>query len=176
MTSKRPSPSRPQEGFTLIELMIVMGIMAILAAMIVPSYQTYQKRGRIAAAKNAANCIRSEIATKMATNNADSYPMIATYEDLPAAAPSCLAPPGDTMHQPAVGSPTMWCYWQDPITGTIQIYPCWDPLLPDPIFYVLDLPVPKTFDITNVYDTAVRLDSKYGPSQIPFTSIGTLSP
>lgn len=176
MTGKKPPTSRPQEGFTLIELMIVMGVMAILAAMIVPSYQTYVKRSQIAAAKSTANCIRTEIAATMAANNTSSYPIIATYEDLHAAAPSCSPPPGDTLHKPTVGTPTMWCYWQDPVTGTIHIYPCWDPFLPDPIYYVLDLPVPKTFDITDVYDTAVRLDSKYGPSQIPLTSIGTFPP
>lgn len=40
-----------QKGVTLVELMIVIGIVAILAAIAIPAYQNYLERGRLAAAK-----------------------------------------------------------------------------------------------------------------------------
>ena len=39
-----------QKGFTLIELMIVVVIVAILASIAVPSYQAYIRRGKLAEA------------------------------------------------------------------------------------------------------------------------------
>ena len=58
MNKLRPVPARPRSrraaGFTLIEVMIVVAIVAILVAVALPSYESYVIRTRRAA---AAGCV-----------------------------------------------------------------------------------------------------------------------
>lgn len=49
------------QGFTLIELMIVVAIIGILAAIAIPAYQNYTARAQVAEALNMASTYKSEV-------------------------------------------------------------------------------------------------------------------
>ena len=50
---------RKQEGFTLIELMIVVAIIGILAAIAIPNFLTYQLKSRQSEAKTNLQAIKT---------------------------------------------------------------------------------------------------------------------
>jgi len=63
-----------QQGFTLIELMIVVAIIGILAAVALPAYQDYTKRAKLSEVILASSACRTSITEVFQTNNAASLP------------------------------------------------------------------------------------------------------
>ena len=56
------SMKKVQQGFTLIELMIVVAIIGILAAVAIPAYQDYTIKAKIGNALTAVDSVKTAIA------------------------------------------------------------------------------------------------------------------
>jgi type IV pilus assembly protein PilE len=83
---------RTQDGFTLIELMITVAIVAILSAIAIPAYSEYVMRARITEATTALSDQRLKMERYFQDNR--------RYDGVP---PACAAntvapPPGPTAH------------------------------------------------------------------------------
>ncbi|MFA5839424.1 MAG: prepilin-type N-terminal cleavage/methylation domain-containing protein [Candidatus Margulisiibacteriota bacterium] len=61
-----------RKGFTLIELVMVIVILGILAAVAIPAYVNLSQNARVSAAKGSAGTIRAAIAIKIASNEVNS--------------------------------------------------------------------------------------------------------
>ena len=61
MTLKKLTIQRNQKGFTLIELMIVIAIIGILAAIAIPNFIAYRNKSFCSAAESDANAVAAAI-------------------------------------------------------------------------------------------------------------------
>ena len=59
-----------QKGFSLVELMIVIAIIAILAAVAIPMYSNYTARAKIGSALSSIGGVKTEIAESLSNTTA----------------------------------------------------------------------------------------------------------
>ncbi|MBL0709881.1 MAG: prepilin-type N-terminal cleavage/methylation domain-containing protein [Colwellia sp.] len=80
---KNKMTKQAQQGFTLIELMIVVAIIGILAAVALPAYQTYTKKAKFAEVVSMVGAARTSVdlcyQTEGSLDNCD-----AGYQGIPA--------------------------------------------------------------------------------------------
>jgi len=108
-----------ERGFTLIELMIVVAIVGILAAVAYPSYQDHVRKGNRA----AAQAFMMEVAQRQQNYLLNNRSYATSLAALGLSLPTDVSPNysvGGSNLGVSVGPPPSFSLQLDPISGTIQ--------------------------------------------------------
>lgn len=79
---RRQVRTRAQNGFTLIELMVVVAIIGILSGLAVPILSEYRDHAKIATARTVGQQILNSFAAYSSTSPGNALPDVATCDDL----------------------------------------------------------------------------------------------
>lgn len=76
MRARKPDHNAGQSGFTLVEMLIVLTLIAILGALVVPQLNHYRHKAAVAAAQGTAHCLETGFTNFDPTSNnlVDQYP------------------------------------------------------------------------------------------------------
>ena len=94
-----------QKGFTLIELMIVVAIIGILAAIAIPAYQDYTIRSQVTECLNLAGAVKAAVAEDYA--NEGTWPTDLVDAGIVDAANAATPPTGKYVSGITVGNGTI---------------------------------------------------------------------
>ncbi|MDE5007179.1 prepilin-type N-terminal cleavage/methylation domain-containing protein, partial [Francisella tularensis subsp. holarctica] len=64
--------NKMQKGYSIVELMLVIAIIAILAAVAIPMYSNYTTRAQLGFDLSALGGAKATVAEKIANNNGDA--------------------------------------------------------------------------------------------------------
>ena len=94
-----------QRGFTLVELMVVVAVIGILAAIAVPQYQTYVARSQIARAMSETGSLRTAVEICLSEGRTSGMGVAVGECDPGATGSSVMTDPGVTGAAPTLTLP-----------------------------------------------------------------------